>query len=330
MNITYVGNFRPSHSTENHIRRTLEDMGHTVTALQEDEMTTQHIWRVARWADLFLYTRTWRLMGNGLELLWGLEKQGVPTASYHLDLYMGISRERQLGGDPFWSTKYVFTPDGDPTSQQKFKELGINHIYMKPAVVKDECYLGERRRDMKHDVVFVGSYTYHEEWQYRPQLIDFLRATYCSGFRRYGNPAGDQPDALTVREQSLNDLYASAKIVVGDSLCVGFKHEHYWSDRVYETLGRGGFLIHPYIKGMEEEFEDKKHLVFYEYGNFDQLKDLIDFYLHHPLERQEIQKAGHELVKAQATYHNRMDKMLQVLARTEPKIKEKLHGKAAV
>jgi hypothetical protein len=29
--IAYVGNFKPEHSTENDLRRTLEDMGHEVT-----------------------------------------------------------------------------------------------------------------------------------------------------------------------------------------------------------------------------------------------------------------------------------------------------------
>lgn len=324
MQIVYVGNFRPSFSTENHIRRTLEDMGHQVIALQEDEIPTTHILKVSRFADLFLYTRTWRLQGNGLELLRGLEVQRVPTVSYHLDLYMGISREAGIQSDPFWQTKYVFTPDGDPRSAEKFKTLGINHFYMKPAVVKDECYLTEPVSDLQHDVIFVGSYDYHAEWSYRPKLIDWLRSTYGDGFKRYGNPAADDPNVIGLREHELNQLYNSAKIVVGDALCMGFSHEGYWSDRVPETLGRGGFLIHPYIKGLDEEFKDREHLVYYQYDDFDQLKELIAHYLQHPAEREKIRRAGHEFVKAQATYHNRMEQMLETLAQYEPTIRAKI------
>jgi spore maturation protein CgeB len=82
---------------------------------------------------------------------------------------------------------------------------------------------------------------------------------------------------------------------------------------VYETIGRGGFMIHPYIKGLEREFEDKKHIVFYEYGNFEQLKELIDYYLEHDAEREAIRKAGHELVKQNYTYRNRWEYILKEL-----------------
>src|SRR2546425_6987535 len=131
--------------------------------------------------------------------------------------------------------------------------------------------------------------------------------TYGNRFGKYGHPQ------QTIRNQELNDLYASAKIAVGDSVCVDFKHEMYWSDRVYETLGRGGFIIHPYIKGLEQEFTDKENIVFYEYGNFAQLKELIDYYLEHEFERWNIQYAGHEYVKANCTYHNRLQQMLDIV-----------------
>ena len=109
------------------------------------------------------------------------------------------------------------------------------------------------------------------------------------------------------------DVGQSTKIVVGDTLCINFKYPDYWSDRVYETMGRGGFIIHPYVQGMEREFEDKKHLVFYEYGNFNQLKELIDYYLEHDEEREAIRKAGHELVKSKYTYRNRWEQILKEL-----------------
>jgi spore maturation protein CgeB len=94
---------------------------------------------------------------------------------------------------------------------------------------------------------------------------------------------------------------------------LNFNYPDYWSDRIYETLGRGGFLIHPYIPGIEKEFVDKKHVVFYEYGNFQQLKELIDYYLINDEEREAIRKAGHELVKNNYTYSNRWQTILKEL-----------------
>lgn len=164
-----------------------------------------------------------------------------------------------------------------------------------------------------HDVIFVGSKGYHPEYSYRPKLINWLEETYGDKFARY---AGDSEKYGLARGERLNKLYASSKIAIGDSLCIGFKYPYYWSDRVYETLGRGGFMIHPYIKGMEEDFEAGKHLIFYEFGNFKNLKELIDYYLTHDEEREKIRLAGHEYVKENHTYRNRWQTILETLSLT--------------
>ena len=312
MTIYFLGNFLPSHSTENHLARTLRNMGHEVVELQENFIQPDHLAQRLNTEefDLFLFTRTW---GETLKLdhLDILKRRKIPSVSYHLDLYHGLERDGGIETDSFWKTDFVFTPDGDKKSAEFFKEKGINHYYMKPGVFADECYLVPGAKDK--EVIFVGSYNYHPEWQYRPQLIDWLRSNY-QGFELWGSHGLGE-----VRENALNELYGRTKVVVGDSLHLP-NHDWYWSDRVYETLGRGGFLIHPYIKGLKKEFTDKKHLVFYEYGNFDQLKKLIDYYISHDEEREKIRQAGYELVKRKYTYTVRLQKMLDIVANTKQKI----------
>lgn len=296
--IAYVGNFTQPFCTEVHIANTLERLGHSVIRLQEDKTDNPVVD-----CDLFLFTRTW---GNTVTLdhLAQYKDKGIPTASYHLDLYVGLQREEGLDEDPFWRTEYVFTPDGDPHSEEVFKAKGINHHYMKPGVDKAECYIADA--PLSRDVIFVGSKIYHPEWNYRPQLISWLRDNYPT-FEHWGH------DGLgTVRNDPLNQLYASTRVVVGDSLCLK-DHTYYWSDRVYETLGRGGFLIHPYIKGLEEEFTNGVHLAFYDYGNFDQLKEKIDYYLKNDEEREKIRRTGHDFVKNNCTYDERLSRMLEVV-----------------
>ncbi len=147
----------------------------------------------------------------------------------------------------------------------------------------------------------------HKEWPYRNQLLTWLKNTYKHRYTKYGHPE------RTVRDLELNQLYVNSDVVVGDSLCLGFNHPYYWSDRVYETLGRGGFIIHPYIKGMEEEFTDGENIVFYEYMDFPGLKSKIDYYLSHEEDRERIRYNGHEFVKRNATYHNRLTQMLDII-----------------
>jgi hypothetical protein len=325
MKIAYVGNFTQSHCTEVHLAATLENLGHEVIELQEDVVSSTLLSELItgpenQW-DLFLFTRTW---GNlvTMEHLAQLRERKIPTASYHLDLYVGLKREDGLDNDPFWRTDYVFTPDGDPASQEVFKRKGINHIYMKPGVFEPECHIAGaasfgilEKDDRLLDVLFVGGGEAtgvepqygHKEWPYRGELIKFLRDTYGERFIKKGWPQE------TVRNEALNVLYSNTKVVVGDSLCLGFDHPYYWSDRVYETIGRGGFIIHPYIKGMEEEFTDGKTIVFYEFGNWNQLKQKIDYYLEHDEEREQIRRAGHEFVKKNCTYTQRLERMLSII-----------------
>lgn len=331
MTIAYVGNFTQLHCTEVHLAATLENLGHEVIRLQENEIladTLTGMIQAHNW-DLFLFTRTWGELVT-LEHLALLRERQIPSVSYHLDLYVGLSRKWLHGGktleevlqtDPFWRTDYVFTPDGDPKSQAVFEGNGVKHFYIKPGVYEPECTMLEKR-DTNYEVLFVGggdkigspNIYGHPEWNYRNELITWLYDFYPEKFTKFGHPQE------TIRNAELNQLYANTKVVIGDSVCALWeddtRHTHYWSDRVYETLGRGGFLIHPYIKGLDEEFEDKKHLVYYEYGNFDQLKELIDYYLEHDDEREAIRKAGHEFVKANATYTQRMEEMLNFVAMT--------------
>src|SRR5689334_19696907 len=154
MRILYVGNFSQRHCTEVHIAATLESLGHTVSRFQEND-PVQDLVPILNYGefDLFLFTRTWgeTVQLNHLEIL---KRRGIPSASYHLDLYVGLKREDGLDNDPFWRTDFVFTPDGDANSAEVFKRKGINHFYIKPGVFKPECYLAPKS-DKSHEVIFV-------------------------------------------------------------------------------------------------------------------------------------------------------------------------------
>mgnify|MGYP000601392962 CR=1 FL=1 len=311
--ILYLGNFTAPWCSEVHIARDFEYLGHDVVRLQEppgggSHATLAELEEQATGADLVLWTRTWGLPPEATALWRRLEANGVQTASLHLDLYRGLARQKQLKRDPFWSTGHVFTPDGDPASAEFFASLGINHRYSAPAVVSDECVPGNRHDRYDFDVVFVGSYGYHPEWPWRTHLIDHLADRYGPRFRRFG---GDLPEGPT-RGQDLNDLYATARVVVGDSLCPP-GHTRYWTDRYYETVGRGGFLIAPEVPGIEEHFDDGEHLRFYTHGDLDQIDSLVDHYVANPEEARLIANNGQAHVAANHTYKHRLAALLDTI-----------------
>jgi len=315
MQIAFLGNFEAPYSSENHHARTLESLGHDVVRIPEGEFGAR-ISAQARTADLFVWVHShgWPPT-KGVPInyvLHQLQAREIPCVTYHLDLYFGIpERFRDYEKHPYMTElDHFFTCDPPLVeylnSNPDIKTMGH---YLTAGVLKDECYLADPLIK-RYPIIFVGSYNYHRAWPYRRQLIDWLKETYPDRFAGFGPNFG-----RVMRGHDLNQLYASSKVVVGDSYSPGFSYAGYWSDRIPETLGRGGFLIHPRIGGIDEFYTDREHLVLYDYGDFNQLDELINYYLEHDDEREKIRVAGHAHVKANHTFTNRWQQILRTVQR---------------
>lgn len=306
--VVYVGNFTRPWCTEVHVAATLEQLGHRVVRLQENEVDWDRLPAIVAEAaaDLWLWTRTWPVPHDAcLAAIAEIRAAGVPSVFYHLDRWWGLERESQIHTEPFFRLDLVISPD-DQT--EKWAAAGVNHLWMPPAVYAAECGpVAANPRRWPYDVVYVGSYPYpHRSWAaYRHELVSRLRR--CYG-RRFGLlPRRGQ----AIRGRDLQELYATAKVVVGDSCLVG-EPRRYISDRVPETVGRGGLLIHPAVAGVTDGtlYTDREHLVTYPLGDFDEMLRLVDHYLKHDTERETIRAAGRAHVAAHHTYAHRMGAVL--------------------
>ena len=108
----------------------------------------------------------------------------------------------------------------------------------------------------------------------------------------------------------LGQLIADSKIVIAP---LHPTTDKYWSNRVYNSLGFGAFMLHPYCKELAEEYEDGVHLVFYK--TVEELEDKIDYYLPRPEEREEIAKAGFIKTIENYTYTHRFEKLLNSIVK---------------
>jgi hypothetical protein len=315
MRIAFLGNFQQPHCSEVHHARTLEQLGHEVIRLQEG-INGDQVLAYARDTDLFVWVHSHGAAPTTMtaipRVLHELQRREVTTCTYHLDLYKGIpSRFLEYQNHPFMTElDYFFSVDPPLVDWINNTPTRTQAHYLTAGVLKDECHTADPsdRPYLTPPVIFVGSYHYHQEWPYRKQLIDWLKQTYQDDFQGFGPNFG-----AVVRGHELNELYAAAKIVVGDSFSPNFNYPGYWSDRIPETLGRGGFLIHPRIEGIENYFEDRKHLVLYTYGDFVELRHLIDYYMRRDDEREAIRLAGHQHVKANHTFTNRWETILETV-----------------
>jgi hypothetical protein len=278
-------------------------LGHIVDPWQE-----QHIdWRLladrSSDYDLVLWTRTGSL-DHSADHVDAIKRIKPPLVGFHLDLFWGLKarsdRERWVLELPFFQlTDWLFTADGGHDGMWRRAE--VNHRWSPPAVAgKHLVEVGNRRVGFKAQVGFVGSWrNYHPEWAHRKQLVQWLSRN-IAGFREWEGG---------LRGQDLADLYATVPILIGDSCMLG---PRYWSDRIPETLGRGGFLLHPEQEGLRDHFPEGT-LVTWPLGNFGDLRWLIDYYQDHEGERADIAKAGKAWVAQHHTYEVRLQWVLETI-----------------
>ena len=313
--IVFLGNFEVSYSSENHHAKSLESLGHTVCKLQERTIKDSFVLEQAMKSDLFIWVHThnWATPGRlGMaHVLEELKKANIPTMTYHLDLWFGLERQKDLEEDDFYKTIGHFFATDKLMTDWFNENTNVKGHFLPAGVYDKECYIHEdyNKDKFDYDVIFVGSKRYHHEHKYRAELIDFLRRIYGKRFLHVG---GDG-DTGTVRGNDLNRIYAKSRIAVGDSLNIDFNYPYYTSDRLFESTGRGGFTIYPRIKGLEEYFVDGEEIIFYEHGNLEDLKSKIDKYLDDNSTRELIRLNGHERTKQEHTYIHRWATIIKEL-----------------
>lgn len=279
--VAYIGNFGPTHSTENHIARAIRTLGHTLDAFQENDPGVWSQGLARSEADVLLWTHT-----GGFPPVDNADQHRVidewrvrnraPVVGVHLDRWWGLPREQQITVE---RRAFFHAPDVLATADGGHDDLwageGINHWWFPPGVSEPECAPAAPHPMFQSDVAFVGSWQggYHPEWDHRRQLVEWLQESrFQVRFWPQGRP---------VRGRALRQLYASTRVVVGDSCLVpntdGSPARAYCSDRVPETLGRGGNLVHPFVEWITDGgmYTAGEHLHVWELGDWAGLEQTI-------------------------------------------------------
>lgn len=315
LRLALLGNYRHPHCTEVEYKDAWERNGHTVIPVQEGEpdklIALCDELKHGEHYDLIQWTRTPQLAReNGDALQWRLiaeaDRAGVPLIGVHLDRWWGLEREDMLHKDPYFRVNLLMTADGG--HEQEFKDAGINHHWLLPGVSERWCKPGAFCKEIACDVMFMGSWgSYHQAWQHRPEMISELSRAYPNTFQVY--PGRNKPRIVM---GDLNDYYWSAKVVIGDSCLVpkpdGSPMTHYCSDRIPETLGRGGILLHPYVDGLPFHYES------WDLGDFRGMRRRIEALL--AISDEERLKKRHDsilrILEAH-TYTHRVNEIIDVM-----------------
>lgn len=312
--VLQIGNFKPINSTENDLRDALVRLDVEVEAVQESEWVHRQIELPNIQPDLVLWTRTrWDGQATPEDVAAQLDRYTCPRVAYHLDRWSGLRRMADIYTDPYWRklTRF-YTADPQIESWQR---LGIDAVLTPPAV--SERWLTDPDPVPRYngiDVAFVGNWHkakwtgtdwdgYHVEHQHRWGMLDELTGRYGRRFNVYPTDP-----AKRIIGQELAELYVSVPVIVGDSCLVGL--DAYLSDRIPETIGRGGFLIHPWTH-WNDWYVPGEHLECFRPYDWQDMFGAIDRALEDDDYRQTVAAQGAAHVRKHHTYTHRMAKVLE-------------------
>jgi len=295
MKLAIIGRFQKLYDEE-YIARSFEMLGHEVLRLPDNYGLRAIFDRIEAFKPEVVIFAKLELEENGLLFIKTLRQKGIKTVCWLFDLYWNYPREHRIYSQACFKADYVFTTDGG--NQEKWKKAGVKHECVRQGIYKEECYL--EKLDNPHGVVFVGGQ--NPIYPQRQKFTSFISKTYPD-FRWFGRKLTDE-----MRGKKLNLLYATSKVVVGDSVY----SPNYWSNRVVETLGRGGFLIHQDVEGIKKEFP---YLVTYKRGDFQDLRQKVDYFLDeaNEKERQQIIAKNFAFIKNNYTMEKKCAELLNKL-----------------
>ncbi len=245
----------------------------------------------------------------GLKVMWYPDYRDPPDP--HI---LALAR----ASDCFFLTAYGQIP--------RYRALGVREVYFLPQAVDPRMQPPpDPWPPVRYPVVFLGSgYADRHRWEI---LLAFTRRfrleIFGGGWHRYHCPFSPEhclpreawqrlrgqigPPHPPVYNEDYGAVVHRAGVVLGTA---GHGVPLYFSNRVWLTLGWGGFLLQEYVEGLERLFENHRHLVW-----FRDLKEglhLAERYLKYPYERHRIAREGYRLVHGQHTYRHRLQEMLRV------------------
>ena len=183
-------------------------------------------------------------------------------------------------------------------------ESGVLMQCMDPRVMQ---YVDKEEKE--YELLFVGN----SRGVYRQILRDLLPTEHkltVYGWQWDAFPVKQYVVADHIPNEQVGQAYHDAKILLNDHWD-DMKEYGIISNRIFDALAVGAFVISDEVPGLEELF----HGAVVTYRDKADLAEKIDYYLEHETERKEKATIGQELVQNQHTFDNRVDKMIQVLQR---------------
>lgn len=83
--------------------------------------------------------------------------------------------------------------------------------------------------------------------------------------------------------------------------------------RLFQAVGAGAMALNEYCPELEDLFEIGKEIVTFEYGNMEEVKDKLAWYISHNAERQKIAQAGYDRGRKSHTFKKRIKQIFHII-----------------
>lgn len=297
MNILYAAKHNSGHNDdEGAIAYALRQLGHTVTCVEEDPSERYKRYGTTS-LDHLVKANELLLFHKGLDAE-SIAPLSLPKVFWYFDLVDSTDPllASRCAARKGWMDRYTplvdlgFCTDGDWVRRDRSGKL---HLLRQGA---DERVVGFGIREVvKNRILYVGSVR---------KTGAVRRSFILEVWERYGN------DFLHVEKGchgvNLHDAISSAEIVLAPD---GPITPHYWSNRIYLTLGFGGFLLHPHC-GAAADYEEGQGVIYYRHR--DQLHRLIEAYRAMTRARENARLAGYERTLAKHLYRHRCEELIRI------------------
>ena len=281
-----------------HLVRAFKECGHAVLWLNPAKIRRRRKHKSNQWIlgkikafkphIIFIYSKD-----MPFEVLQKIAGGPVKTMLYYEDMARQVSKPlAQMGQlvDFFLATNKGMLP--------QYKQAGI----ARPLYFTGACDNRDHRIRhpvlpiWKSDIAFIGQARSDE-----PRVVLTRKLAERFKVKVYGKnwqAFGMQPTLKTITARGYALVCRGAKIILGADITN--EVEGYWSNRLWLTLGCGGFFLTAYVRGMEQYFENRRHLVWYHSDS--ECLSLAEEYMAQPDLRHKIARQGYHLVHEHHTF----------------------------
>lgn len=225
--------------------------------------------------DFFLWIETG--LGGPPE---GLEKLTIPSAAYLVDTHLHTERHVEIATtfDAVFLAQRAYIPE--------FNNAGLTNVFWLPLGCDPEIH-GKADLKKEFDIGFVGSLTSDRRIVLLQKLAEKMEVRYDRAFMR-----------------EMTDLFCRSTMVFNNAI------NNDLNMRVFEVLCSGSLLLTDFADGIDELFEDEKHLVIYDDKN---ITERALYYLNHPDQAETIARQGRKLALEKHTYERRVDEIVKTM-----------------